>query len=174
MVVAAALSGSPHHLWVAAGLLGTVALLAALARARPWDAPRSWRWSPVAGTLVILAIGPCCAYAWSAATGSARITDDTWGLDHWPVQAAFPLAVLLIAALAAGRPAGWRMPAWSAGAAAAWFAVVAWFEPHLTGSISRPWAAVTLLWAAAFVAVSERGARRASVAGGGARTRSRW
>ena len=163
VIVAAALSGSPGHLWAAAGLLGTVALLAPLARARRWDALRSWHWSPAAATLVILAIGPCVAYAWSAATGSAQITDDTWGLDHWPVQAAFPLAVLLIAALAAGRPAGWRLPAWSAGAAAAWFAVVAWLEPHLVGSISRPWAAVTLLWAVAFVAVGERGA--ASFAG---------
>jgi hypothetical protein len=71
---------------------------------------------------VLIAVAPGCAYAWTSATGDARITDDTWGLDHWPAQAALPLAVPLICALAAGHPPGWRLPAWSAGAAAAWFA----------------------------------------------------
>ena len=109
--------------------------------------------------LVILAVAPCCAYAWTSArtTGDAQITDDTWGLDHWPVQAALPLALLLISALAAGHPSGWRLPTWSAGAAAAWFAVVCWLEPHLVASVSRPWAAITLLWSAAFIAATYLG-----------------
>jgi hypothetical protein len=110
---------------------------------------------------VLLAVAPCCAYAWTSArtTGDARITDDTWGLDHWPAQAALPLAVLLISALAAGHPSGWRLPAWSAGAAAAWFSIVCWLEPHLVASVSRPWAAATLLWSVAFIAATHVPAR---------------
>jgi hypothetical protein len=153
VAAAAALSSSPRHLFVSAGLIATVAVLAVLARDHPWDVVRTWRWSTAPGALVILAVAPCCAYAWTSArtTGGAQLTDDTWGLDHWPVQAALPLALLLISALAAGHPAGWRLPTWSAGTAAAWLAAVCWLEPHLVGSVSRPWAAITLLWSAAFI-----------------------
>ena len=70
------------------------------------------------------------------------------------MQAALPLALLLISALAAGHPSGWRLPTWSAGAAAAWFAVVCWLEPDLVASVSRPWAAITFLWSAAFIAAT--------------------
>ena len=162
VLAAAALSSSPRHLFVSAALIATVAVLAVLARDRPWHVVRTWRWSAVPGALVILAVAPCCAYAWTSArtTGGAQLTDDTWGLDHWPVQAALPLALLLICALAAGHPSGWRLPTWSAGTAAAWFAVVCWLEPHLVASVSRPWAAITLLWSAAFIAATYLSARQ--------------
>jgi hypothetical protein len=173
--LAAGAAGASRLLFVAAGLLVTVAALAAAARGRHRVLVPGWRWSAPAATLVILAIGPCCAYAWTAArtTGSTALTDDTWGLDHWPVQAALPIALLLISALAAGHPAGWRLPTWSAGAAAAWFAVVCWLEPGLVGSVSRPWAAITFAWAATFVvtthltahARSRRGANGVGLAG---------
>jgi len=98
--VAAALSGSPRHLLVAGGLLATAVVLVAVrpptrASAQAARTP----WAP--GLLVVLAAGPACAYAWAAArtTGSGTLTDDTWGLDHWPVQAAFPLAVAGVCAL---------------------------------------------------------------------------
>ena len=161
VLAAAALSSSPRHLFVSAGLIATVAVLAVLGRERPWDVMRTWRWSAAPGALVILAVAACCAYAWTSArtTGTAQITDDTWGLDHWPVQAALPLALLLISALAAGHPSGWRLPTWSAGAAAAWFAVVCWLEPDLVASVSRPWAAITFLWSAAFIAATYLSAR---------------
>ena len=156
VVLAAGAGGASRQLLVAAGLLVTVAALAAVARYRYQPLVPAWRWSSPTGALVILAIGPCCAYAWTAArtTGGTALTDDTWGFDHWPVQAALPVALLLISALAAGHPAGWRLPTWSAGAAAAWFAVVCWLEPGLIGSVSRPWAAITFAWAMAFVATT--------------------
>ena len=64
-------------------------------------------------------------------------------------------------------PSGWRLPAWSAGAAAAWFSIVCWLELHLVASVSRPWAAATLLWSVAFIAATTSpsagpGARRAA------------
>jgi hypothetical protein len=154
VIVAAALSSSPAHLAVAAGLLGTVAVLATLARDRIPDLIPRWRWSTAPGLLVLLAVAPCCAYAWTSArtAGSGHVTDDTWGFDHWPIQAALPLALLLICALSAGHPSGWRRPTWTAGAAAAWFAAMCWLEPDLAGSVSHGWAAITLLWAVAFVA----------------------
>jgi hypothetical protein len=164
VILAAGAGGASRLLFVSAGLLVSVASLAAVARRRYQPLVPGWRWSAPPGALVILAIGPCCAYAWTAArtTGSTALTDDTWGLDHWPVQAALPLALLLISALAAGHPAGWRLPTWSAAAAAAWFAVVCWLEPGLVGSVSRPWAAITFAWATTFVATTHLTARARS------------
>jgi hypothetical protein len=151
--VAAALSGSPRHLLVAGALLATAAVLAAVRPPTRTPARATWRtpWAP--RLLVVLAAGPACAYAWTAArtTGSGTLTDDTWGLDHWPVQAAFPLAVLGVAALAAARPAGWQLPTCAVAVSAAWFGTVCWLEPDLVGSPGRGWATVVLTWSVAFV-----------------------
>jgi hypothetical protein len=162
VAVAAGLSGSPRHLLVAGGLLGSAAVLAALRPAAPSTARAPRRTSWAAGLLVVLAAGPACAYAWSAArtTGTGTLTDDTWGLDHWPVQAAYPLAVLGVAALAAARPAGSRLPTWTAGVAAAWFGTVCWLEPDLVGSPGRMWATLVLIWAVAFVLAQSRPGQR--------------
>ena len=49
VVAAAALSSSPGHLFVSAGVIATVAVLAVFARERPWDVMQTWRWSAVPG-----------------------------------------------------------------------------------------------------------------------------
>jgi hypothetical protein len=158
VAVAAVLSGSPRHLLVAGALLATSAVLAALRPTVPGTAGTDRRTSWTTRLLVVLAAGPACAYAWTAArtTGSGTLTDDTWGLDHWPVQAAFPLAVLGVAALAAARPAGRQLPTWTAAIAAAWFGTVCWVEPDLVGSPGRGWATLVLVWSVAFVAAQSR------------------
>ena len=167
VAVAAAVSASPRHLAVAAAL--AVSALIVLALSGGLDPVRrlGWRATPGPAVLVLVAVAPLCAYAWMAArsAGSSPTTSYTAGLDHWPIQAALPFAVLLAAALAAGRPRGWRVPAWSAGAAVLWFAVVSWLEPHLTASPGRRWAVAATLWAIAFVVSAERG-HRAPVPGG--------
>ena len=153
MAVAAALSGSPRHLLIAGGLLATAGVLAALRPTTPGRAQAPRRQSSVSGLLVVAAAGPACAYAWISArtTGSGTTTDDTWSLDHWPVQAAFPLAVLGVAVLAAARPPGWRLATWTVVISAAWFGTVCWLEPDLVGSPGRRWATVVLIWSIAFV-----------------------
>ena len=58
VVAAAALSSSLVHMFVSAGLIATVVVLAVLARDRPWYVVRTWRWSAVPGALVVLAFAP--------------------------------------------------------------------------------------------------------------------
>jgi hypothetical protein len=158
VAVAAALSGSGRHLVVAGGLLASAVALAAGGPVAPAAARAGRRPSWPAGLLVLLAAGPACAYAWTAArtTGSGTLTDDTWSLDHWPVQAAFPLAVLGVALLAVARPAGWRLPTWTVGISAAWFGAVCWLEPDLVGSPGQGWATLVLAWSGAFVVAQSR------------------
>ena len=165
VAVAAVMSTSPRHLLLAAALGLTAG---ALSLGRP--SPRvlsSWR--PTRGSLLLVAVAapPCLGYAWTSArrTGTAVVSDDTWSFDHWPVQAALALAVLMLAAYSAGRPSGWQVPAYTLTASTAWFAIVCLAEPDLTGSVGRGWAAAMLLWAATFLLVLH-GRRSVEIAGG--------
>lgn len=171
LAAAAGLAQSARHLLPAVGIAATAALIATRnAERRPLLLTR-WRLSWPSMAMAALAIGPCVYYAWTSArtTGTSAITDDTWGLDHWPVQAALPLAALLVAGIAAGHPSGWRVPMWTVVAATGWFAVVALAEPDLTASVGRVWAGAMLVWALAFAVVvyrtsdlAERGTARPS------------
>lgn len=154
IVIAAVLASYPRVLLVAAGLAVSVLVVVAAVGSIDTALPREWRWAVVPGFLVAAAVLPAAGYAWvsARATGSGQITDISAGVDHWPIQAAFPLSVLLIAGFAAGHPPGWRIAAWSVVVAVIWFAVVCWLEPHLTGSIGKAWSAITLGWALAFIA----------------------
>jgi len=164
VAIGALLSGSPRHLIASAGLLLTAGLVAAFANTSPARMRLDWRPSWPALAVVLAGVGPLAYYAWTAArtTGTSTITDDSVGLDHWPVQSAVAIAAALVALLAAGHPRGWRVPMWTVAASVAWFGVVALAEPDLVGSVNRGWAAAMLLWAAAFVVATSRGARSRS------------
>ncbi len=153
VAVAAIISAYPVALLVAGGLASGVVLLAAVGGGACLVIPRRWRLAAAPGLLVAAATGPAAGYAWASArtTGSQQTTDVTWGIDHWPIQAAFPLTALLAAGLAAGHPRGWAVTTWSVVAAIIWFAVVCWLEPDLPGSIGRVWSTITFAWAIAFV-----------------------
>jgi hypothetical protein len=111
-----------------------------------------------------VAVVPAVDYSWSCArnTGAGVATDNTLGFDHWPAQAALPIAGLLIAAVAVGHPRGWRLPAWSVAATGFWFALVALVEPNLVGSINRPWSAALIAWSVLFVAATHFSAPRSA------------
>jgi len=158
VAVGALLSASPRHLALTAGLLLSAALVAWLGHASP--RPIEWHWSTAPAAALAVAVVPAASYVWTSArsTGTGRTTDDTWGFDHWPVQAALPVALLLVAALAAGHPRGWRLPLWTATAATIWFAVVAFVEPSLVGSLDRGWSVAVLVWAVGFAVLTTRSA----------------
>jgi hypothetical protein len=152
VTVAAVMSASPRHLLIAGGLLLTV-LVIARGHVRSLLKPsHQWSWAP--GALVIAAAVPWFFYAATAASAyrdERPPIDVTWEFNHWPIQAALSIAVVLIAALAASYPPGWIVPTWCTGVCAAWLAVVSWFEPDLAASLGRAWALTAFAWAIAFV-----------------------
>jgi hypothetical protein len=146
------MSASARHLLITIGLLLTVLVIA---RRHAWTlikpSPR-WSWAP--GALVLAAAIPWFIYAATAASAhrdERRPIDVTWEFNHWPIQAALPIALVFIAALAASYAHGWRVPTWCTGAGAAWLAVASWFEPDLAASLGRAWALTAFAWAIAFV-----------------------
>ncbi len=117
VAVATVLSASPQHLIMAGGLLVTVLIIGS-GDAHSLLVPRRLRWSWEPGALVIAAAVPWCIYASTSASAHrhGRLPiDETWGFNHWPVQAALAVAMVLVAALAATFPPGWVVPTWCVG-----------------------------------------------------------
>lgn len=77
------------------------------------------------------------------------------GPNDWLNFTAVALSIGLVAGLAALRTQGWRIPAWSAAAAALLLAVSWLFYPGRGGSEPFPAAALLALWSVGLLAVSE-------------------
>ena len=156
VAVAAALSASPKHLLVTVGLAATAGLMAPVSGGLRaiLTPPRGWHWGP--GVLVLAAAGPWFAYA-LAATDKARSgfhASKTAGLNHWPVQAALAIALVLVAALAATSTAGRLVAAWCVGVCSAWLGAASWIYPELDASLGRSWGVAALAWGIAFVVLT--------------------
>lgn len=113
-------------------------------------------------TLALIAAVSAVIYA-AALIGAARAgepDDDTWGLLHLPMQAAFGLSVAGIAGLAvlaaAAAAPGWRMSALSAAVAGAWIGVVSWVYPEHLASLGRAGGAAAVVWGLAFAGLTLR------------------
>ena len=83
--------------------------------------------------------------------------DDTWGVDHWPTQAALGLAVAAVAvAVALGVRGRWTGTAVSAGCiavAAGWFGYWSTVYPNHAGSAGEAWGMALIAWAFVFAGV---------------------
>jgi hypothetical protein len=122
--------------------------------------------SPLLAGLALLPAVPFALYALDAAEkqrSGAPPVDFHAGLGSWAGLTAFGLGVVLVAGLAAFRTTGWRVPAWSAAAAAAVWGAGCLFRPDAPGSEGRVWGALAVAWAVAFVAAA-RQVQRASAA----------
>ena len=158
VLVAAVVSASPVHLQIALGL-ALSAIAAAPVRA---TLGRLRRALPVTGApllVVVLGTMPWAAYGLTcAAAARDPLTepDETWWFDHWPIQAALPLAVLLVSLLSATEVPGRRLAGWCAGGAAAYLGVFFWAypvsDPVVLAATSRPWAVAAVGWGVALVA----------------------
>ncbi|QIK76645.1 hypothetical protein [Nocardioides piscis] len=168
-IVAASLAGTA----VAAGSwiqLAPAVLLAlscwavvALAHGRPRHlvVRRSRRPDPWVGVLAVGSVPPAVLFAVDMVAGFRQrrppLDDDTWGIDHWPTQAAMALAVAAAAvAVAVGIRARWSGAAASAGCvavAAGWFGYWSGAYPGHAGSAGEAGGLALIGWAVAFVVV---------------------
>jgi hypothetical protein len=110
----------------------------------------------------LVAVGICAAlvYAWDMldASWSGAKDDNTNGLMHLPMQAAFALAVTasaLVAVLAlANSVAGWRFAFVPAALSAVWFGVVAKAYPDHLGSVGEVGGNVAIGWGIGLLVVA--------------------
>lgn len=139
---------------VAVGLVAGVRVLAGVP-AFPPSPQRRLGGRDVPGLVVVVAgIWPAIAYA-SACIADYRdptvSADVTNNLDHWPAQAAFGLATVLVAALAVLVRRGWLLPTLTAGTAAVWFGVSCVAFPEHNGTLGATGGWLAVAWGVALV-----------------------
>ena len=155
VIAGAVLARSPAHLLPGAGLLLTALAVAALSR--PGMRSRRLGVDRPLAVLVLVAAVPALGYAWRMAISNVDV-ERTVDLDHYPIQAALGVAVVLLAGLLAVTRE-WSM-AWLASATLAvtvgWLAVESLIYPHLLGSFGTTWGWLALAWVIAFLVVALR------------------
>lgn len=82
---------------------------------------------------------------------------------HWSAMAAFAIGLMVLAFLVGIRVPGFRVTAWSVGAAVAYYGIVSLATPGDASSAGLG-GILCLLWGAAFIALSEREARAGVIA----------
>ncbi|HZK50991.1 MAG TPA: hypothetical protein VFD47_05455 [Actinomycetota bacterium] len=89
------------------------------------------------------------------ATDSAAEAEQVVHYGHWSAMGAFNLILIGLALLAAVRPPGWRLPAWSAGLSAVLFGVASIANPGDASAINAYWSVFAIAWGIGFIAVAE-------------------
>jgi hypothetical protein len=118
--------------------------------------------------MALLAAVPAARYAASMfaaarAAGPSCFLGQCVQGDRLAEAGALALAVVLVAALAALRTPGWRLPAWCAGLAAGLLGAASWLFPAEQGALSVWLAIGAVVWGTAFIAVAETQVRRPRV-----------
>jgi hypothetical protein len=123
------------------------------ARERPIPAGRpSW----ILLVLVLAAAAPLAVYALdNADLQRLDQTSEHAELYHWVETSFYAIAILLVALLAALRPAAYRLPAWSAGIALVVLAAASLAFPGYASALDGPWAWGALAEGIIFVAAAE-------------------
>jgi hypothetical protein len=159
LLVSAPITSDPQNLVPGIVLLAAVGVLVILHPARgELIRPGSGFSAPLA-SIVVLAATPMVGYVLSMAAQARDLVGPPHHIQRLSTMAAMAIAIILVALLAAFRTSGWRIPAWSAGAAAVVFGLASIAFPAHMGSAGRGWGAVAVGGGALFVVVAELEAR---------------
>jgi hypothetical protein len=118
------------------------------------------RLSPRLAALSILAAIPATTYATTMliqarqAGPSCFFGRCAYG-DRFAEMAALAISIVIAGMLAASKPGGWRVTAWSVGAAAATLGSASIVLPELPGALGQSGGAMTVAWGVLFIAVAE-------------------
>jgi hypothetical protein len=89
------------------------------------------------------------------ATDSAAEAEQVVHYGHWSAMGAFNLILIGLAWVAALRPPGWRLPAWSAGLSAVLFGVASIANPGDASAINAYWSLFAIAWGIGFIVIAE-------------------
>ena len=123
--------------------------------------------SPRLGALSVLAAIPATVYA-AAMLVQARQAGPSCFLgrcahgDRFAEVAALAIAIVVGGMLAAFKPRGWRVTAWSVGAATVILASASIVLPELAGALGRATGAAAVAWGVLFIVIAEWEVRNTS------------
>lgn len=150
LALATLLTTKPHE-WLlvafwAAVTAAVVALHPARSRVVAFGRPADLRLAALAAA----ALAPAGVYAAQMAAHyrAGLAGDDTNGFEHWTVQSAAAIAIVLLVALSAIKADGWRIPAISAAVSAALLGAPAIASDGGPADFSAGWGVAVLAWSA--------------------------
>ena len=148
LAIATLLSLKAREWLLVAFWAAVTAAIAAFHPARRQLLARPRKPDPILATVAALAVVPAAIYATQmAAKHRAGFPgDDTNGFEHWTVQAALPIALVLLVALSALKTDGWRVPAITAAIGAVLFGALGVADTGSRGDVPTGWAWATLEW----------------------------
>lgn len=155
VMAGALLAGSAAHLLPGAGVFLTALAVAGCARLRLRPTRLQADWPLV--FCVLLAAGPALGYARLMASSTVDV-EITWNLDHYPIQAALGIAVVLVAgviAVAANSP-GAPLATTTLVVAVIWIGIESAVYPHRLASLGTTWGWVAVGWAVTFLVLALR------------------
>ncbi|MGH2697824.1 MAG: hypothetical protein ACRDJL_01320 [Actinomycetota bacterium] len=88
-------------------------------------------------------------------TDSPEQAEEAAHAGHWSAMGAFNLIITGLAVVAAFRPLGWRLPAWSAGLSAALFGLASIANPGDASALNGYWSVFAIAWGIGFIVTAE-------------------
>jgi hypothetical protein len=164
LAVATLLTTKPHE-WLLVAFWGAVsAAVIALHPERSRVLALRHGADPLLAALTAIAVVPAAVYAaqMAAKYRGGHPGDDTNGFEHWTVQSAAAIAIVLLVALSALKTDGWRVPAISAAVSAALLGALAIASDTGPADFPAGWGVATLVWSALLVLAAARQSLRSA------------
>lgn len=160
LAVSAVVAEEGRLLWFAAALALQTAIVSGLSRRLGRDRPEAGGRIALSGPLLALAAVaavPWLAYAvdmWALNREGRADADITIGIDHYAMQGALALSLVLLSFLAALRPDVRPLAPVCAGVAGSYLGLVSLAWQDAAGGFDRSWSAAAIAWGIALVLVA--------------------
>jgi hypothetical protein len=150
LALATLLTTKTHEWLLVLVLLAFTAVIIALHPARSRLLAVGRKPDRVLAALAMLAAVPAGIYAEQMAANrrAGIVGDETASFEHWTVQSALPLCLVLLVALSALKTGGWRIPAATAAAGTAILGALAIMARDGLGDFQTDWGVAAIAWAA--------------------------
>jgi hypothetical protein len=155
LVIGSAIASDSQDLVSAVILLPAIGILLALHPAREEFFKRGAALSRILLAITIMGAVPLVAYALDMGAAARALAGPPHHVQRLSTMAAMAVAIVLTGLLAALQTRGWRIPAWSAGAAAIVFGVASVIFPDQPGAVGRGWGGLAIAGGVLFIAVAE-------------------
>lgn len=155
LIITAVVAGRQEPLTMSLLFLAAVAILVALHPARREFFRLGAGLSVAPAAVATVAAIPVVVYAVSMLAQARQFVGPPHHADRFAEMAAAVIAIVAVGMLAALKTQGWRITAWSAGAAATVVGLASIAFPAAPGAVGRGWGAVAALAGILFVFAAE-------------------
>jgi hypothetical protein len=155
LVIGSAIASDTQNLVPAVIVLAAVGVLLALHPARGELLKGGGAISPLLLAITLLGAVPLLRYALEMGAQARDLDGPPHHVQRLSTMAALGIAIVLVSLLAASKTEGWRIPAWSAGAATIVFGLASVAFPGHPGAPGRGWGILAIAGGVLFIAAAE-------------------